>query len=590
MVSADRGIGRGGTTCLMDAAANVSVQTVGVPTPGTPPPTDALRVRVTRPPSANFMRSRTMRHFCIRSVAAAALAVFAACDSPSGEDTRLRPEDLRHAVLRGDGQRDTVRSSLADSLVVRVTDTGGQPVPNLTVGWTVLTEGGGAPLAATVQTDADGRARTVWTLGTRAGVHEMEVRAVLDGQPVILDTLRATARPGAAVTASVQGDTVRALGPLDAARVLLSGADQHGNAIAAGEVAAAWSSSAGAVAGVSENGTITAAAPGRATVTATGSGWTLRVHVTVTGMRLTIRSAPFVPFQIHGNGTRLLGTGDAVAVRRNGAWLPEPGLTPMVFLLGVRVLPSGEAWAVGAEPTQRVLWRSTAPGAWARVTVPDGHATDMIASAQGTVFISGRNGHVYRHDGGGWAGLGTLSGTGVRDIGSLAAASPTEVWAGGSIRDAFMDEASQPFLLRWTPGGWTRIAMPAGVALQQRSSVAVAARGDGGPVYAILGTAGSTTATYLLRVTGQAAAVVPLPASMAAEPVHRLGVGPDGPCITTWSRLACQRNGTWREHVLADGWMFRGNPFVDADGTVYVGISRRVNDADETAVAELEVF
>lgn len=530
-----------------------------------------------------------MRRSFIQLFTAAALALAAACDSPSGGgDPPLRPQDLRAAVLRGDGQQDTVRSPLADSLVVRITDAGGRPVPNLTVGWTVLTTGGGAPAAATAQTDADGRAGTRWTLGTRSGAHEMEVRAVLDGQPVVLDTLRATARPGAAVTASVQGDTVRSVGPLDATRVLLSGADQHGNAIPAGQVSAAWSSSAGAVAGVSDDGTITAAAPGRATVTAAGNGWSLRVHLTVTGIRATIRPAPFVPFQIHGNGARLLGTGDAVAVRQNGTWAAEPGLTPMVYLLGVRVLPSGQAWAVGAEPTERVVWRSTAPGAWAKVAPPVNDA-DQVTSAQGTVLIGTRSGHVYRRDGDGWMGLGTLSGTGVRTVSSFAATAPDEVWAGGSIREAFLSEESQPLLLRWRPWEWTRIAMPAGVALQQRNAVSVAAR-EGGPVYAILWTQGSTTLTYLLRITGDAASVVPLPASVANPPILRLGVGPDGPCVATWTVVACQRNGAWREHVLTDGWMFRGDPFIDADGTVYVGLSRLVGGVDEAAVAELQVF
>jgi hypothetical protein len=454
----------------------------------------------------------------------------------------------------------------------------------------VLTQGGGAPAAATVQTDADGRAGTRWTLGTRAGAHEMEVRAIMEGQPVILDTLRATAGPGAAVTAAVQGDTMRTVGRLDATRVFLVGADQHGNAIAAGEVKAAWSSSAGTVAGVSDDGTVTATAPGRTTVTATGTGWTLRVHVTVTGIRATLNPAPFVPFQIHGNGTRLLGTGDAVAVRQNGAWVAEPGLTPMVFLLDVRVLPSGEAWAIGAEPTQRVLWRSTAPGVWAKVPVPDGIYVDDLASAQGTLFIGSMHGRVYRREGDMWFSLGSHNvGTDVLDMHWLAAASPGEVWAGGSIRAAFLDENHQPYLARWENFIWTRIAMPADL-VRQTSGVRVAAPRDGGPVYAILWTRGASIATYLLRITGDVATVVPLPASIANEEILRLGVGPDGPCVATWTVVACQRNGAWREHVLADGWMARGDPFVDADGRVYMGVSRLVGGVDQAAVAELEVF
>lgn len=518
-----------------------------------------------------------------------AAALSAACDSPSGEQG---PTSLHSTLVAGNAQADSVRATLADSLVVRVTDERGRPVPNLTVGWSVLTQGGGEALPASSLTDADGRARTAWRLGTKAGEHEMEVRSTLDGRPVILDTLRATARPGRAVTAVVSGDSIRSLGPLESTRVFLTGADQHGNPIPPGGVAAAWSSSAGAVVGVSENGTIVAAAPGRATVTATGNGWALRVHVTVTGVRMTIRPAPFVPFRIHGGGTRMLGVGDDVAARQNGQWVAEPGITGHAYLLGVRVLPGGEAWAVAAEPTQRVLWRSTAPGAWARVPGPSGLHAEHVASAQGTVFIGSSNGNVVRREGDGWIELGHHSvGTDLLTIQSLGAASPGEVWAGGNTRAAFLGHDTRPYLAKWENGSWTRISMPAGVALQASNSVTVAAPGDGGPVYALLWTRGSTTVSHLLRITGGAASVVPLPPSMVNDDLVRLGVGPNGAvCVATFPRVACQRSGAWREHVLTDGWMTRGDPFIDGTGSVYMAISRRVNNADEAAVAELEVF
>lgn len=527
-----------------------------------------------------------MRYSRLLLLAAAALA---ACDSPSGGEDG--PTSLHSTIVTGDAQEDSVRAVLADSLVVRLTDERGRPVPNLTVGWSVLTQGGGEALPASSLTDADGRARTTWRLGTKAGAHEIEVRSTLNGKPVILDTLRATARPGAAVTAAIAGDSIRAIGPLEATGVLLSGADQHGNPIPAGQVRATWSSSAGAVAGVSDEGNIVAAAPGRATITAAGNGWTLRVHLTVTGMRATLWPTRGLVTGIHGDGARLLGAGDEVTVRGSAGWAPEPGLTPMVYVPDVHVLPSGEAWAVGAEPTQRVVWRSTAPGVWTRATSPAGVRAEYVTSAQGAVFIASGGRDVYRRDGDGWMGLGNFPIQGELNLSSLSAAAPDEVWAGGSVQPSFGVETSQPVLMRWSNFQWTEVAMPAGVTLQQRNAVRVAAPRNGGPVHALLWTGGATATWHLLRVAGGTASVVPLPAGVVAIQVVYLGVGPDGtPCITADTRIACQRNGAWREHVLADGWFIRDAPFIDQAGRVYVSVSRRVDGTDQYAVAELEVF
>ncbi|HEX6038432.1 hypothetical protein [Longimicrobium sp.] len=528
----------------------------------------------------------------IRPLALSALVLAAACESPSGE-TPVKPEDLRATVLRGDAQQDSAGTRLADTLVVRVTDTRGRPVPDLTVGWTVVTQGGGEPFLATVQTDADGRARNFWNLGTRAGAHAMEVRAILDGQPVVLDSVTATARPGAAVQAAVTGDTVRAMARQQSARVLLSGTDRHGNVIPAGEVTAAWTSSASGVATVGGDGTVTAAAPGRATLTATGSGWTLRVHVSVNGTAQVVNELPSAAYVIGSNGSRTLTGGPQVLRRVNGVWSVEPGAPAANFISRMLVLPSGVAWGMGLDATGRATWRSDAPGSWARVPLPAGEAPDMITSAGGTVFVGALGGAMHRRDGDAWTPLPALPTiTRVRQILGMAAASPDELYIGGATQVRFGDGSGQPHLMRWANGAWTTLAIPASVVLAHNTVVTrLAASPDGSTIYALIWSEVTVqnTTVYLLRIAGGVATDVPLPASLRNVRLDGLAVGADGtPYLSGDGRIAWMVNGAWREHVFTDGWASSGTPFVEPSGVILVPAWRMVNGQERSAVLELE--
>jgi hypothetical protein len=81
---------------------------------------------------------------------------------------------------RGDGQRGLAGKPLTEPVVVQVLTRSGQPVPGVSL--SLSTEHGeGAVAPATATTDAQGRVRTQWTLGTRAGVQRLFARAsVLD--------------------------------------------------------------------------------------------------------------------------------------------------------------------------------------------------------------------------------------------------------------------------------------------------------------------------------------------------------------------------------------------------------------------------
>ena len=96
----------------------------------------------------------------------------AVADGPSIDVTAslLKPDDLVRAltVVSGDGQRADAGAALPDPVVVRAIDADGAPVAGATVAFTPG-EGGGAAEPAEARTDAEGLARTVWTLGAAAG-------------------------------------------------------------------------------------------------------------------------------------------------------------------------------------------------------------------------------------------------------------------------------------------------------------------------------------------------------------------------------------------------------------------------------------
>lgn len=71
------------------------------------------------------------------------------------------------AVVSGSGQSGVITLTLADPLVVRVTDAGGQGVAGYQVLWSVSTGGGSLPIAST--TGSDGTVSAQWVLGSQLG-------------------------------------------------------------------------------------------------------------------------------------------------------------------------------------------------------------------------------------------------------------------------------------------------------------------------------------------------------------------------------------------------------------------------------------
>ena len=100
-----------------------------------------------------------------------------------------RPPPSTVAVISGDGQQGVPGVALAQPLVVEVRDQYGDPVAGATVVFTV-TAGGGTLSDTTVTTNADGRAATTLTLGSRPGPNAVEA-TIDDLEPV---AFTATAR------------------------------------------------------------------------------------------------------------------------------------------------------------------------------------------------------------------------------------------------------------------------------------------------------------------------------------------------------------------------------------------------------------
>jgi hypothetical protein len=153
------------------------------------------------------------------------------------------------AVTSGDAQSGTVATTLAQPLVVTATDVGGNPVPGVSIAWTVAS-GGGAFTTATTATALDGTASTTFTLGHKAGA--VMLAATVQGTSGLSVTLGATGVADTIASLTRSGgdnQTATAGSPLPLPLALLA-TDQYGNPVANATIS--WSAlDGGAVAAAS---------------------------------------------------------------------------------------------------------------------------------------------------------------------------------------------------------------------------------------------------------------------------------------------------------------------------------------------------
>lgn len=188
-------------------------------------------------------------------VAGVALAV-AAC---GGDDLVLPDEGTPAAIsiVRGNNQSATVGVTLPDSLVVKVVDGEGRPVPSQSVSFEVVA-GGGSVAPGDARTDANGLAGTAWTLGTGAGAQQVLAKPVGNGTPASVQ-VTFSANAGASSATDL---------------TLLSGDAQTataGTALPDSLVVRATDASDNPVAGVTVTWTVTGGGAVSATTVATGA-------------------------------------------------------------------------------------------------------------------------------------------------------------------------------------------------------------------------------------------------------------------------------------------------------------------------------
>jgi galactose oxidase-like protein/Big-like domain-containing protein len=298
----------------------------------------------------------------------------------SSNEPNPPPEAAVLAMAGGNSQSAPAGQALANPIGVRVTDDNGDPVADVTVGWSAAD--GGSVSASSVSTDDDGRASVTWTLGPTAGSQTATATVDgLDGSPVQFTatavetgeiTLTVTQQPPGSVLAT------EVFAPEDQPAVRLL---DSGGAPMAGEVVTASVESGG--------GTL----QGAATATTDANG-----------------IAAFADLGIDGSGDQVLGfsaAGASVSANAvNLQPLPPEATTgrwdaPVqwdIVPLHMSLLPSGKilAWGRNEYPSglmgQPRLWDPTsgAPGAATEVDADTmlfcaGHAL----MADGNLMVSG---------------------------------------------------------------------------------------------------------------------------------------------------------------------------------------------------------
>lgn len=138
-----------------------------------------------------------------------------------------------------DNQSAQVGATLATPITVRLLDSQGQAVPNTTVAWVVLS-GGGTLSVSSVDSDANGEATTVWTLGQKSGVQTITA-GVFTGA---VDTITAVALPGPVASfAMLDGDNQSLPVGATSQPLRVQAYDQFGNLV--GGATVTWTTTAG---------------------------------------------------------------------------------------------------------------------------------------------------------------------------------------------------------------------------------------------------------------------------------------------------------------------------------------------------------
>ena len=137
------------------------------------------------------MRSRTI-------LGATLALVGAACSSTGTTVVNTNPPAAVAAFI-GNNQSSAINATLITPLTVKVTDAAGAVVPGVQVVWSV-TSGGGSVAPATSTTDSNGRARTIFTLGSLVGIQRVLATVASLATPVTFSATGVSTAPVSAIT------------------------------------------------------------------------------------------------------------------------------------------------------------------------------------------------------------------------------------------------------------------------------------------------------------------------------------------------------------------------------------------------------
>ena len=186
--------------------------------------------------------------------------------TPGGKSATARVLVVRSPfaaeIVGGGTWGGSVGEPAGDEVVVRVVTRNGLPVPDLQVRFEAR-PGSGSASPRAVRTDANGVARTNWTLGTLAGTQRVDVR--VPGRPGVLGTLSAEVQPGAphevvVIPSQLSFDR----GGSHQLQAVVR--DVHGNEV--GAVPVRWISSNPEVADVDQEGKVTGLSTGSVVIEA----------------------------------------------------------------------------------------------------------------------------------------------------------------------------------------------------------------------------------------------------------------------------------------------------------------------------------
>ncbi len=268
--------------------------------------------------------------------------------SSDGDGGGPAPVATTLALVSGNGQIGTAGTALVNPIIVKVTDQDGTAMANVSVVFAV-TAGGGSLGAATVATNSQGQASTVWTLGTTAGAHAATATVSgLTGSPVAF-TATATAGSGTQVVITSgntqAGEVLSAVAQAPTVTIH----DAYGNPVPGATVWWAVLAGGGSVsAGTSQTNT-----QGEASI-----AWTLGpvVGTGLQSLRTSINSGAFGTFTASGvltAGTLAINGGD----NQSAAAGTAVATTPSVLVK----TPGGSGVPVQGVT---VTWAVTAGGGW----------------------------------------------------------------------------------------------------------------------------------------------------------------------------------------------------------------------------------